>query len=162
VGLSFLPDPDVHIIGSSFDLFVKPVIDYSGLEHGDVFEGELEVYDGDNFIDGCSSFIIFSTSSDPPGFLNSGCGVTAFPNEGLYTFNYTLDINNTINESNEDNNALEILVQVGFSYECGNGIIEPGEVCDDDNLAGLNCQSFGLTSGNLSCNDCNLNISGCV
>ncbi|MFP4523772.1 MAG: hypothetical protein ACLFO2_00455 [Candidatus Woesearchaeota archaeon] len=44
---------------------------------------------------------------------------------------------------------------------CGDGIIGSGETCDGDNLAGLTCEDFGLTSGELSCTDCEVDTSGC-
>ncbi len=48
-------------------------------------------------------------------------------------------------------------------YICGNGISEPGEFCDLNNLDGATCQSLGFTSGNLGClSNCAYNTSQCV
>lgn len=35
---------------------------------------------------------------------------------------------------------------------CDNGVIEPGEACDGDDLGGETCQSQGFTQGTLACN----------
>ncbi len=47
---------------------------------------------------------------------------------------------------------------------CGNTIIEQGESCDGENLAGNDCTTLGFTSGKLACNpSCNdWDTSGCV
>jgi len=45
---------------------------------------------------------------------------------------------------------------------CGNGVIDPGEECDGNNLAGLDCVDIGFIGGELSCgSDCLLNTSDC-
>ncbi len=39
--------------------------------------------------------------------------------------------------------------------KCGNGVIEPGEVCDGPKLNGKTCQDFGFAGGHLACKtDC--------
>jgi subtilisin-like proprotein convertase family protein len=46
---------------------------------------------------------------------------------------------------------------------CGNGVIDPGEVCDGGQLAGATCVSEGLDGGSISCaSDCTLDLSECV
>lgn len=46
---------------------------------------------------------------------------------------------------------------------CGNGMIDPGEACDTDDLQGETCESQGTASGDLACDDtCQLDLSGCV
>ncbi len=46
--------------------------------------------------------------------------------------------------------------------ECGNSILEQGEYCEGNYLAGENCSSFGFNSGKLSCNsECNFDTSNC-
>ena len=37
--------------------------------------------------------------------------------------------------------------------ECGNGILEEGEVCDGTALSGLDCRGLGLAGGTLACKD---------
>ena len=37
--------------------------------------------------------------------------------------------------------------------ECGNGILEEGEVCDGAALSGVDCRGLGLAGGNLACKD---------
>lgn len=47
--------------------------------------------------------------------------------------------------------------------QCGNGVVDEGEVCDGTNLAGRDCASVGQTKGTLACNaTCDgLDESGC-
>ncbi|RMG44488.1 MAG: serine protease [Acidobacteria bacterium] len=46
--------------------------------------------------------------------------------------------------------------------QCGNGVKEPGEECDGNDLGGASCSDRGCTSGSVSCNaDCTLDYSGC-
>ncbi|MCH9683574.1 MAG: hypothetical protein K0V04_19200 [Deltaproteobacteria bacterium] len=45
---------------------------------------------------------------------------------------------------------------------CGNGVIDPGEQCDGDDLQGFDCESLGL-SGDLSCGrNCTFDTSSCM
>ncbi|GMX58423.1 MAG: hypothetical protein MCSN_0770 [Candidatus Microsyncoccus archaeolyticus] len=45
---------------------------------------------------------------------------------------------------------------------CGNNIKETGEDCDNSDLAGKTCQSFGYTQGTLSClPSCDFNFTNC-
>jgi lysophospholipase L1-like esterase len=46
---------------------------------------------------------------------------------------------------------------------CGNGVAEPGELCDDDDLAGATCVSLGHASGTLDCTlACAYDASACL
>ncbi len=46
---------------------------------------------------------------------------------------------------------------------CGDGLIVGGELCDGDNLDGETCESLGLESGDLGCNDeCTFDVSECT
>jgi hypothetical protein len=46
---------------------------------------------------------------------------------------------------------------------CGNGILEVGEYCEVENLAGETCESFGYTSGTLICNpNCAFDLAQCL
>jgi cysteine-rich repeat protein len=45
---------------------------------------------------------------------------------------------------------------------CGNGALDPNEVCDGDLLGGLDCTSFGFDAGTLLCSDCLADITGCT
>jgi hypothetical protein len=51
----------------------------------------------------------------------------------------------------------------GDGASCGNGIIDPGEQCDGNNLNGFNCQSFGYSGGTLACDPqtCTYNTQNC-
>lgn len=50
----------------------------------------------------------------------------------------------------------------GGSAECGNGVIEAGEVCDGQQLGGASCQSLGFEQGQLGCGaNCQHDTSGC-
>lgn len=45
---------------------------------------------------------------------------------------------------------------------CGNGTLDPGEVCDGEELAGVTCSGLGFYGGALACRaDCTLDQSGC-
>lgn len=46
---------------------------------------------------------------------------------------------------------------------CGNGLLEPPEDCDSEDLAGESCASLGYESGTLSCaSNCVLDTSACI
>jgi len=48
------------------------------------------------------------------------------------------------------------------SAECGNEVIESGEMCDGENYGGITCVSLGYAGGQLQCSsDCQLDTSGC-
>lgn len=50
----------------------------------------------------------------------------------------------------------------GGSEECGNGVIEGTEECDDTNLAGNDCQDRGFLGGTLACSGtCTFDETGC-
>jgi hypothetical protein len=45
---------------------------------------------------------------------------------------------------------------------CGNGVLDPGEQCDGDQLSGHDCQNFGYDTGMLKCSaECVFDTSGC-
>lgn len=45
---------------------------------------------------------------------------------------------------------------------CGNGVKDPDEDCDGDDLGGLDCASGGLPGGELACkSDCSFDFTGC-
>jgi hypothetical protein len=45
---------------------------------------------------------------------------------------------------------------------CGNGVLDPGEACDGDQLADHTCSSFGFDTGTLSCTaECVFDTSDC-
>ncbi len=48
--------------------------------------------------------------------------------------------------------AFNILSGSGFRYFCGDGWIDTGETCDNNNLNGADCTSQGFNSGTLTCN----------
>src|SRR5262245_22460406 len=51
----------------------------------------------------------------------------------------------------------------GGASLCGNGQLDPGEACDGKEFGGKTCQTFGLGSGQLECNDfCGIVVSTCV
>ncbi len=52
---------------------------------------------------------------------------------------------------------------VGALPDCGDGLVQPGEQCDQANLQGLTCDALGLGGGVLSCSlDCTFDTSGCM
>lgn len=44
---------------------------------------------------------------------------------------------------------------------CGDGVIDPGEACDGENLGGQDCASRGFAAGQLACDACAFDSSGC-
>jgi len=49
------------------------------------------------------------------------------------------------------------------SSACGNGIAEPGEVCDSADFGGITCATFGFVQGNLQCTSlCQISTAGCT
>jgi cysteine-rich repeat protein len=46
------------------------------------------------------------------------------------------------------------LFDTSLCRRCGNGMVEPGELCDGADLGGATCQSRGYAGGTLSCSDC--------
>lgn len=50
----------------------------------------------------------------------------------------------------------------GGGGQCGNGIINPGEGCDEDNYGGLTCNDFGFGGGFLNCSSCQISTFGCL
>lgn len=50
----------------------------------------------------------------------------------------------------------------GPGSACGNGVLEPGEVCDGDDFDGQTCQDLGFVGGELGCSDqCTIDATGC-
>lgn len=46
---------------------------------------------------------------------------------------------------------------------CGNGVVESGEECDNNDLNGRSCSDFGYTGGSMACsNTCTWNDCGCI
>jgi hypothetical protein len=51
----------------------------------------------------------------------------------------------------------------GMENPCGNGVIDPGEPCEGEDLQGETCESQGTASGVLACNElCQFDLSGCM
>lgn len=49
------------------------------------------------------------------------------------------------------------------AVQCGNGVREPGEACDEDDLGGLTCQDLGLGGGPPRCTyDCQIDETSCA
>ncbi len=53
------------------------------------------------------------------------------------------------------------LNESGLPNTCGNSVIDNGELCDNPDLNGRNCQSFGFSNGTLLCTNCNFDTSKC-
>ncbi len=57
----------------------------------------------------------------------------------------------------------EVLASAKVRNSCGNGVLDPGEACDGQQFGGKTCESYGLGSGTLVCNDsCHVVLSGCT
>jgi len=50
--------------------------------------------------------------------------------------------------------------RAGFEC-CGNGVRDGAEYCDGTDFGGKSCASFGFEMGDLSCNACYIDLSGC-
>lgn len=61
-------------------------------------------------------------------------------------------------------NGFDTSACTGSNTVCGNGLREPGEVCDGDDLNGQDCTGFGFSGGQLACNsNCNgYDMLGCT
>lgn len=64
----------------------------------------------------------------------------------------------TVEDSGTDGDAGE-----DAPSTCGNGQLDPGEICEGDDFGGKTCASIGLGSGNLLCNQyCSIVATSCV
>src|SRR5258708_7288254 len=46
---------------------------------------------------------------------------------------------------------------------CGDGVVDDGEQCDSDDLAGATCVDAGFRGGTIACDEsCTLSFRGCV
>jgi cysteine-rich repeat protein len=45
---------------------------------------------------------------------------------------------------------------------CGNGVVEPGEGCEGNDLAGKTCRTYGYDEGTPRCVSCAIDIRGCT
>src|SRR5262245_22769460 len=50
----------------------------------------------------------------------------------------------------------------GGPGDCGNGVVDPGEACDGDDLGGHDCLSEDFSGGELACTACELDTSACT
>ena len=94
----------------------------------------------------------------------SGIIVVAMDPNGAFQQNY-LDILKeraiTMQESTIEisgSNGVELILPT-----CGNGTLEPGEVCENGNLNGETCVTQGYSlGGTLSCTNCRFNTVTCI
>ena len=47
------------------------------------------------------------------------------------------------------------------SENCDNGSLDANEACDGDNLGGFVCQDFGFNAGEMACDTCAIDFTGC-
>jgi len=72
---------------------------------------------------------------------------------GVDTFDYTVS---------DGNGGTDIGTVTVTVYNCGNGVVEGSEQCDDSDLDGQTCITQGFTSGTLSCTaSCTFDTSAC-
>jgi Ca2+-binding EF-hand superfamily protein len=108
--IDFAPNPEEYQIGSG-DLKFIPKISQQGLEAGQQFWVIAKVYDSeDNPVDSCS---VLSTYTGDDEFINTVCGVDDFQSEGSYYVFLEIDSDNDIAESNERNNAMKKVFEIG-------------------------------------------------
>jgi 2',3'-cyclic-nucleotide 2'-phosphodiesterase (5'-nucleotidase family) len=61
------------------------------------------------------------------------------------------------------NRQLDLSMCTLQGNSCGNGTVQPGEMCDGTALNGQTCQSLGYLGGTLNCNtNCTYNFHGCM
>jgi hypothetical protein len=53
-------------------------------------------------------------------------------------------------------------VVVTLATLCGDDHIDAGEQCDETNLGGRTCRSFGYSKGDLACSQCHFDFSDCI
>lgn len=99
------------------------------------------------------------TCDDPDNItvlIDANNSVTFVPDHN-WTGNRTIRCYANDSVYNTPSNYFNLLV-----YDCGNGIIDPGEQCDGANLNNQTCQTLGWTSGTLTCSGiCMFDTSGC-
>ena len=104
------------------------------------------------------------STENGPNFDNPAlCG------DGFFAETETCDDENTIGG---DGCAENCIIEPDYQCEgtpsvcvllCGNNLVDPLEACDNDNLGGRSCATYGLCNGTLSCNDdCSSNVSECI
>lgn len=93
-------------------------------------------------------------------FPGEECDGTEFPNNGLCAGLIPGATGGTL--TCHTNNLLSF-AQCTFPGTCGNGVVEPGEQCDGNNLNGVTCLTLGHTGGAISCGPtCGVNTSQCT
>ncbi len=81
--------------------------------------------------------------------------------QSLMLLNLVQDQEITVVVDGFSNNSGDYVLNV-TAPDCGNGVIEFGEVCDTDDLDGETCGDLGFPGGTLACDDaCQLDSSGC-
>ena len=87
---------------------------------------------------------------------NEDCDGTDFGELGCVDFGFNsgnlVCENCRINTTNCDNKILQT---------CGNGVIEVSEECEGNNFNGKTCEQYGFDFGELFCNNCKIDASGC-
>ena len=71
----------------------------------------------------------------------------------------TLDLGESCDDGNtEDGDGCSAICQ---SELCDNGMLDDNEACDGDLLGGFVCSDFGFNGGEVVCDGCAIDISGC-
>jgi len=147
--------------GVTFDgtLNTPPVaVDDSAFANEDTSQN-INVIANDTDADGDGLVIEVGSITNPPnGTAVRLDNVTALytPDagfSGIDTFDYT------VSDGNGGTDVGTVTVTV---YNCGNGIVEGSEQCDDPDLNGQTCVTQGFTSGTLGCNlNCTFDTGAC-
>lgn len=134
---------------------------------GDSYEKDVNILCEDNF--GCAEGFLYEELSA----LNASCEDSTYPLSSSYAslpLKLFQDTKICIKAFDLNNNyALSSKVVYVQTVACGNGILDPGEYCDSDNLNHFSCESFAFDYGILSCHspnsttgeECTFNTDNC-
>ncbi|MBD3329999.1 hypothetical protein GF354_00540 [Candidatus Peregrinibacteria bacterium] len=95
-----------------------------------------------------------STSSD--FFLDYETVSTGADTGSSSSFEMLSGVNDA--ETNSSSSSFKLttinLIPDSATYVCGNGVIDPGELCDGTNFGGISCSTYGYDQGSLTCISC--------
>ncbi|MFC2143689.1 DUF4382 domain-containing protein [Candidatus Aenigmatarchaeota archaeon] len=132
--LEFLFDINVVKKGQSDGYNLQPVIGKSGVITSTIECGNEVIEEGEE--------------CDGENLDNMTCIDFGYTGGDLLCDNCSFDFTECLNETN--------------ATECGNEVIEEGEVCDGENLDNMTCIDFGYTGGDLLCDNCSFDFTECL
>lgn len=87
--------------------------------------------------------------------VGAGCGACSDAIDSGWEFDEDTDLADIAEDQDADSSAADVrpLPDLGVLPTCGDGIVDDGEVCDGEALAGATCETFGFGGGQLECMD---------